>query len=75
VSFTDVGAAAVSRGLRISSSNLGRVILTELGVESETRYVPRKGKLRGYAGLHIAWTTAAISFSYWATRLCNQCLY
>jgi hypothetical protein len=53
VSGKDVGAVAAAHGLRISSTKLGRVIRTELGAMSETRHVPGKGNLRGYAGLHI----------------------
>jgi hypothetical protein len=52
VSCREVAAAAKERGLDISSTKLGTIIRTELGVTSATKSINNK-KVRGYSGLRI----------------------
>jgi hypothetical protein len=52
VSCREVAAAAKERGLDISSTKLGTIIRTELGVTSAKKSINNK-KVRGYSGLRI----------------------
>jgi hypothetical protein len=67
----DVGAAAATRGLRISNAKLGRVIRSELGAVSKARHVPGKGKLRGYARGCASGTTAITILLRRSNAICD----